>query len=49
MDKCNGNVSAMLLKFLLFTGLRLGETKMLKWEDLGTDGTVHICMEKAKS
>ena len=49
LDKYDGHVSAMLLKFLLFTGLRLGETKMLKWDDLGADGTVHIRMENAKS
>jgi integrase len=49
LDKYDGNVSALLLKFLLFTGLRLGETKMLKWDDLGADGTVHIRMENAKS
>ncbi len=42
-------MSALLLKFLLFTGLRLGETKRLKWEDFGADGTIHICMENAKS
>jgi integrase len=49
LDAYKGNVSALLLKFLLFTGMRLGETKMLKWEDLGADGTIHICMENAKS
>lgn len=43
------NVSALLLKFLLFTGLRLGESKRLKWADLGADGTIHIRMENAKS
>ena len=49
LDKYDRNVSALLLKFLLFTGLRLGETKMLTWNDLGADGTVHIRMENAKS
>ncbi|NOR25089.1 MAG: tyrosine-type recombinase/integrase, partial [Desulforhopalus sp.] len=34
LDKYDGHVSALLLKFLLFTGLRLGETKMLKWDDV---------------
>ncbi len=43
------NVSALLLKFLLLTGLRLGETKMLKWEDFGADGAIHIRMGNAKS
>jgi len=49
LDAYDGNVSALLLKFLLFTGLRLGETKRLKWDDLGADGAIHICMENAKS
>jgi integrase len=49
LDKYEANVSALLLKFLLFTGLRLGETRRLKWEDFGADGTVHIRMENAKS
>ena len=49
LDENAGSVSALLLKFLLFTGLRLGETKRLKWEDFGADGTIHICMENAKS
>lgn len=49
LDGYEGNVSALLLKFLLFTGLRLGETKRLRWDDLGSDGTIHIRMENAKS
>ncbi len=49
LDENAGSVSALLLKFLLFTGLRLGETKQLKWEDFGADGTIHIRMENAKS
>jgi integrase len=35
LDEYAGSVSALLLKFLLFTGLRLGETKRLRWDDLG--------------
>jgi integrase len=49
LDVYEGRVSALLLKFLLFTGLRLGETKQLKWDDFGADGAVHIRMENAKS
>jgi integrase len=49
LDRYKGKVSALLLKFLLFTGLRLGETKRLKWDDFGTDGALHIRMENAKS
>ncbi|GAB6194378.1 tyrosine-type recombinase/integrase [Desulfocastanea catecholica] len=49
LDAYQGSVSALLLKFLLFTGLRLGETKRLKWDDFGADGAVHIRMENAKS
>jgi len=49
LDGYGVNVSALLLKFLLFTGLRLGETKRLKWEDFSADGAIHIRMENAKS
>jgi len=49
LDEYGRNVSALLLKFLLFTGLRLGETKRLQWGDLGEGGTIHIRMENAKS
>ncbi len=49
LDENTGSVSALLLKFLLFTGLRLGETKRLKWEDFEGDGAIHIRMENAKS
>lgn len=49
LDGYGSNVTAQLLKFLLFTGLRLGETKRLRWDDVGSDGTIHIRMENAKS
>ncbi len=49
LDGYEASVSALLLKFLLFTGLRLGETKRLKWDDFGSDGTIYIWMENAKS
>lgn len=49
LDTYGKNVSALLLKFLLFTGLRLGETRSLKWDDVEPGGVIHIRMENAKS
>lgn len=50
LDDFKGNVSALLIKFLLFTGLRRGEVALIKWEDIATDlQQVRIRMENAKN
>ena len=50
LDDFKGNVSAQLIKFLLFTGLRRGEVALIKWEDITPDfQQVRIKMENAKN
>jgi len=50
LDEYKGNVAALLIKFLLFTGLRRGEVLQLTWGDADPDfKNVHIRMETAKS
>ena len=50
LDELKGNVSALLIKFLLFTGLRLGEVLLLLQEDIDHDlQQIHIRMGNAKN
>ncbi len=50
LDEFKGNVAALLIKFLLFTGLRRGEVLQLRWEDISQDlQQAHIRMENAKN
>lgn len=50
LDGFTGNVSALLIKFLLFTGLRRGEVVQIHWEDVDPDfQQVRIRMENAKN
>jgi integrase len=50
LDEFKGNIAALLIKFLLFTGLRRGEVLQLRWEDISQDlQQAHIRMENAKN
>jgi len=50
LEDFKGNVSALLIKFLLFTGLRRGEVVQITWEDVDPDfQQVRIRMENAKN
>ena len=50
LDEFKGNVSALLIRFLLFTGLRRGEVLQLLWDDTDQDlQKVHIRMGNAKN
>ena len=50
LDGFTGNVSALLIRFLLFTGLRRGEVVQIMWEDVDPDfQQVRIRMENAKN
>ena len=50
LDGFKGNVSALLIRFLLFTGLRRGEVVQIMWEDVDPDfQQVRIRMENAKN
>lgn len=50
LDGFTGNISALLIKFLLFTGLRRGEVSLIRWEDITPDmQQVRIRMENAKN
>ncbi len=50
LDGFTGNISALLIRFLLFTGLRRGEVVRLLWEDIDPDfQQVRFRMENAKS
>ncbi|WP_319587242.1 tyrosine-type recombinase/integrase [uncultured Desulfobulbus sp.] len=50
LDGFTGNISALLIKFLLFTGLRRGEVVQIRWEDVAPDfQQVRIRMENAKN
>lgn len=50
LDDLKGCVSALLIKFLLFTGLRRGEVSLIRWEDITPDlQQVRIRMENAKN
>jgi integrase len=48
LNEYKGSVIALLLKFLLYSGLRLGESKTLRISDV-LDAQIHIRMENAKS
>ncbi|MDA3822209.1 MAG: site-specific integrase [Bacteroidales bacterium] len=48
LNEYKGSVIALLLKFLLYSGLRLGESKTLLISDV-LDAQIHIRMENAKS
>lgn len=50
LEEFKGNASALLIKFLLFTGLRRGEVVQILWEDIAPDfQQVRIRMENAKN
>lgn len=50
LEEFKGNAAALLIKFLLFTGLRRGEVLQLRWEDISQDlQQAHIRMENAKN
>lgn len=50
LDGFTGNISALLIKFLLFTGLRRGEVVRIRWKDVTPDfQQLHIRQENAKS
>jgi integrase len=48
LDDHPNNRSALLVKFLLFTGLRRGEVLKLKFQDTLEPGRIYIPMENAK-
>jgi integrase len=50
LDGFTGNVSALLIRFLLFTGLRRGEVVQILWEDVDPDFQLErIRMENTKN
>lgn len=50
LDKRKGDVGAIFIKFLLFCGLRCGESMALEWTDVAKDfSQINIRMELAKS